>query len=82
MPIKLKSNSNRFRLICLQEIFEYAIDYLINRYSLYAFSINENFNGFEEQSSSIFRTNTSSGFKLYKENGTHIKGLMKKYVMN
>ena len=79
MPIKLKSNSNRFRLICVQEIFEYAIDYLINRYSLYAFSINENFNGFEEQSSSIFRTNTSSGFKLYKENGTHIKGLMKKY---
>ena len=79
MPIKLKSNSNRFRLICLQEIFEYAVDYLINRYSLYAFSINENFNGFEEQSSSIFRTNTSSGFKLYKENSTYIKGLMKKY---
>ena len=79
MPIKLMSNSNKFRLICVQEIFEYAIDYLINRYSLYAFSINENFNGFEEQSSSIFRTNTSSGFKLYKENGTHIKGLMKKY---
>ena len=78
-PIRLNSNSNNFRLICLQEILEYAEDYLINRYYSYAFSINENFNGFEEQSDTIYRTNTSSGIRLYKENSTYIKGLLKKY---
>lgn len=77
-PIRLQSNINKFRLICLEEILEYATDYLINRYNSYAFSINENFNGFEEKIN-IFRTNTSSGIKLYKENDTYIRGLMKKY---
>ena len=78
MPITLKSNSNKFRLICLQEIFEYYASFKIIRYSTYAYSINENFNGFEE-SINIYKTNTSSGIKLYKENNTYTKGLMKKY---
>jgi len=79
-PIKIKKNNNNYRLVCALEMLEYHKEYKINRYYTYVYRLNENLDGIEN-SSLIYRTNTSSGFKLRKINDTYVRGVTKKAIV-
>jgi len=78
-PVRLKSKTSNYRLVCLQELLEYQSDYKINRYLTYAYSLKENLEGIEDNEV-IYRTNDSSGFKLFKMNDTYVRVFTKKSI--
>ena len=79
-PLKILNEENDYRLVCIYETLQYAEDYGMERYYIYANSINENIDGFENNmdENRIYRTNDYSGFKLYKLNDYYAGCLTKK----
>ena len=67
--LKIK-NTDNYRLVCLYEDKKYDSGYQSMRYYLYGTVINENFDGFtvgmDDENNRIYRSNVTSGFKLFK----------------
>ena len=83
-PLRISNELESYRLICLFEIYDYysythQFDFLV-----YATSINENFDNFENKINEIqiYYFLENSGFKIYKLNETHARCLMKKAVFD
>ena len=80
-PVRIKSQNSKYRLVSIQEFLEYHKEFKINRYYTYAYSLKENLEGIED-SVQIYRTNDSSGFKLFKMNDTYVRIMTKKSIVN
>ena len=79
-PLKVSNNANNYRLVCLYEktgYYQETFEYLV-----YAHSINQNFNGFEDKIDE-FQTNYAydeSGFRIYKVNDTYARCLNRNFL--
>jgi hypothetical protein len=80
-PLRIKSQRSKYRLVCLQELLEYHKEFKINRYYTYVYSLKQNLDGIEDNYL-VYRTNDSSGFKLFKMNDTYVRILTKKSIVN
>ena len=82
-PLRITNDLDNYRLICLFETSEsYRTDYFSSKkieYNVYATSIKNTFDGFENIMNEFKIVNSSdqSGFKIYKLNDTHARCLSK-----
>ena len=79
-PLKLSDNLNKYRLVCLHETQGYYKTDV--EYFVFSTSINENFNGFENEMNEYrnafaYEYSGELGFRMYRVNDTHARCLTK-----
>ena len=74
--------TEKIRLVCMHELLKYAEDYKRFRFYVYATTINENLDGFENKfdENSIYRVDENSGFRIYRLNNNKARCVMKKQI--
>ena len=74
-PLKISNNINNYRLVCMYLTTGYYSNKL--EYMLYATSINENFNNFENTMNELKQTWSENefDFRIYKVNDTYLRCL-------